>query len=87
MTRQALTLDSPIHASNAQAQQAEMAQSAEAIAVDQQRSRLIEAMKSQYQLDQQVKFLHLQAEADSLLQQLQSLKQQRQALETPSSAQ
>ncbi|MBW4472201.1 MAG: hypothetical protein KME45_17615 [Stenomitos rutilans HA7619-LM2] len=47
-------------------------------AVDQQRSRLIEAMKAQYRLDQQVKFLHLQAEADSLLQQLQTLKQQRQ---------
>ncbi|MBD2019736.1 hypothetical protein H6F43_05980 [Leptolyngbya sp. FACHB-36] len=42
-------------------------------------SRLLEAMKSQYPLDQQVKFLHLQADAESLLQQLQAMKQQRQA--------
>jgi hypothetical protein len=44
-------------------------------------SRLLEAMKSQYQLDQQVKFLHLQAETETLLQQLQVLKQQRQGAE------
>ncbi|WP_017655481.1 hypothetical protein [Fortiea contorta] len=31
--------------------------------------------KSYYQDDQQTKFMHLQAEIDSLLQQLQSLKQ------------
>jgi len=30
-----------------------------------------------YQDDQQAKFMHLQAEVNSLLQQLQSLKQQR----------
>jgi len=42
-------------------------------------SRLLEAMKSQYQIDQQVKFLHLQAEAESLLNQLQAIKQQRQS--------
>lgn len=42
-------------------------------------SRLLKAMKSQYPLDQQVKFLHLQADAESLLQQLQAIKQQRQA--------
>jgi hypothetical protein len=42
-------------------------------------TRLIEAMKSQYHLDQQVKFLHLQAEADSLLRQLQAIKRQREA--------
>jgi hypothetical protein len=35
-------------------------------------------MKSLYQADQQVKYLHLQAEVESLLQQLQILKQQRQ---------
>ncbi len=75
MTSQ-LATDGPIRAFNAQAQQT---QSDEAVAVDQQRSRLIKAMRSQYQLDQQVKFLHLQAEADSLLQQLQAVKQQRQA--------
>lgn len=41
-------------------------------------SRLLEAMKAQYRIDQQVKFLHLQAEADTLFQQLQLMKQQRQ---------
>ncbi|HEY9834363.1 MAG TPA: hypothetical protein V6D26_27685 [Stenomitos sp.] len=35
-------------------------------------------MKSLYQADQQVKYLHLQAEVESLLQHLQILKQQRQ---------
>ena len=39
--------------------------------------RLLELMKSTYQADQQVKYLHLQAEVESLLQQLQILKQQR----------
>ena len=33
--------------------------------------------KAFYQDDQQAKFVHLQAEVDSLLQQLQSIKQQR----------
>ncbi|HEY9617373.1 MAG TPA: hypothetical protein V6C64_11060 [Microcoleaceae cyanobacterium] len=42
-------------------------------------SRVLEAMKAQYRIDQQVKFLHLQAEADTLFQQLQVMKQQRQA--------
>ncbi|PSB33644.1 hypothetical protein [Stenomitos frigidus] len=88
MTSQILTVDSPVHASDVQPHHDQAhPQSAEAVAVDRQRSRLIEAMKSQYQLDQQVKFLHLQAEADSLLRQLQSLKQQRLALETPISSQ
>jgi hypothetical protein len=40
-------------------------------------SRLMELMKSLYQADQQVKYLHLQAEVESLLQQQQILKQQR----------
>ncbi|MCA1990441.1 MAG: hypothetical protein LDL41_00095 [Coleofasciculus sp. S288] len=39
--------------------------------------RLMELMKSLYQADQQVKYLHLQAEVNSLLQQLEILKQQR----------
>ena len=86
MTSQTLTIDSSIDASNVQPDQARhaqmQAQSVEADTVDQHRSRLIKAMQSQYQLDQQVKFMHLQAETDSLLQQLQILKQQRQALET-----
>ncbi|MCW5316020.1 hypothetical protein GTQ43_20010 [Nostoc sp. KVJ3] len=33
--------------------------------------------KSYYQDDQQAKFMHLQAEVDSLLQQLENLKNQR----------
>ena len=34
-------------------------------------------MKNLYQADQQVKFLHLQAEVETLLVQLKALKQQR----------
>ena len=36
-----------------------------------------EAMNSIYQADQQVKFLHLQAEVETLLLELQTLKQHR----------
>lgn len=43
--------------------------------------RTLAAMKAQYQLDQQAKFLRLQAEAESLLQQLQAMKQQRQSIQ------
>jgi hypothetical protein len=43
----------------------------------------MELMKSLYQADQQVKYLHLQAEVESLLQQLQILKQQRLASVKP----
>jgi hypothetical protein len=39
--------------------------------------RLMKLMKSLYQADQQVKYLHLQAEVESLLHQLQILKRQR----------
>ncbi|HEY9742511.1 MAG TPA: hypothetical protein V6C90_18665 [Coleofasciculaceae cyanobacterium] len=45
--------------------------------------RLMKLMKSTYQTDQQVKYLHLQAEVESLLQHLQILKQQRQASVIP----
>ncbi|HEY9651750.1 MAG TPA: hypothetical protein V6C95_13870 [Coleofasciculaceae cyanobacterium] len=45
--------------------------------------RLIELMKSLYQADQQVKYLHLQAEVESLLQQLEIVKQQRLHSVTP----
>ncbi len=79
MTSQLMTAN-PVRVSDAQMQSRQPSTAA----VDQHRSRLIEAMKSQYQLDQQVKFLHLQAEADSLLQQLQTLKQQRQTVEAAS---
>ena len=40
-------------------------------------SRLTALMKSLYQTDQQVKYLHLQAEVESLLHQQRILKQQR----------
>ena len=40
-------------------------------------TRKIESMKSPYQADHQVKFLHLQAEIDSLLLQVQTVKQRR----------
>ncbi|WP_293149291.1 MULTISPECIES: hypothetical protein [unclassified Microcoleus] len=40
-------------------------------------ARKLDSVKCPYQADQQVKFLHLQAEIDSLLLQVQTLKQQR----------
>lgn len=40
-------------------------------------ARWAESMKSVYQADQQVKLLHLQAEIESLMLQLQTIKQQR----------
>ncbi|HIK16542.1 MAG TPA: hypothetical protein IGS53_14845 [Leptolyngbyaceae cyanobacterium M33_DOE_097] len=46
--------------------------------------RTLEAMKAQYQLDQQEKFLSIRAEAETLLQQLQAIKQQRQELSNSS---
>lgn len=39
--------------------------------------RPMELIKFPYQADQQVKYLHLQAEVESLLQHLQIIKQQR----------
>ena len=42
-----------------------------------ERPRLNESKRSPYEIAQQVKFLHLEAEVESLLQQLQYLKQQR----------
>lgn len=41
------------------------------------RARAIEAMKSMYKAAQQAEYLHLQAEAEILLQQLQTLQQRR----------
>jgi hypothetical protein len=46
--------------------------------VDSRQARILEAMKKQYPPDQQMKFLHLQAETESLLQQLKAIQQQRQ---------
>ncbi|WP_333110447.1 hypothetical protein [Microcoleus sp. Pol1C5] len=40
-------------------------------------ARKVNSVKCPYQADQQVKFLHLQAEIESLLLEVQSLKQQR----------
>ncbi len=40
-------------------------------------TRKLESVKSPYQADHQVKFLHLQAEIDSLLLQVQTVKQRR----------
>ncbi|MEG5048402.1 hypothetical protein [Microcoleus sp. B4-C1] len=40
-------------------------------------ARKVDLVKCPYQADQQVKFLHLQAEIESLLLEVQSLKQQR----------
>lgn len=44
-------------------------------------ARVIEAMKAQYQADQQAKYLNLQAEAELLLQQLREIKRQRETVE------
>jgi hypothetical protein len=46
-------------------------------------ARIMEALKVQYRADQQEKFLHLQAETDSLLQQLRAMKQQREVQPDP----
>lgn len=46
----------------------------------------LEKMKSLYQVDQQTKLLDLQAETESLLQQLQEIKQQRLAGQAVGSA-
>ncbi|WP_421654908.1 hypothetical protein [Leptothermofonsia sp. ETS-13] len=81
MTSQTLTADRSISASVATAL---VSIPEAASSVDPRQSRLLEAMKTQYRLDQQVKFLHLQAETESLLQQLKAIKQQRQASEPPS---
>ncbi len=47
---------------------------------DHEWARSLEKMKALYQADQQTKFLNLHAETESLLHQLQSLKQQRQEI-------
>ena len=46
-------------------------------------ARQVDLVKCPYQADQQVKFLHLQAEIESLLLQVQSLKQQRSIASLP----
>lgn len=49
------------------------------------RSNVSESLKTPYPLDQQMKFLHLQAETETLLQQLRIIKQQREACGATSS--
>ncbi len=49
-------------------------------------TRIMQLTKSLYQTDQQVKFLHLQAEVELLLKQLQTLKQQQRILTDKASA-
>lgn len=56
-------------------------QKADSSADSLRQSRVIEAMKAQYQADQQAKYLNLQAEAELLLQQLREIKRQREAVE------
>jgi len=46
----------------------------------------MQLMQSLYQADQQAKYLNLQAEVETLLQQLQSLKQERLVSDHPDSA-
>lgn len=77
MTNQMVISDRSVNASNTTA--ARGFQSANSTSLNYQ-SRLLESMKAQYQLDQQVKFLHLRAEAETLLQQLKVMKQQREAV-------
>ncbi|HAO09987.1 MAG TPA: hypothetical protein DCQ51_02100 [Planktothrix sp. UBA8407] len=43
----------------------------------------IDTMKNLYSADQQVKFLHLHAEVETLLLELQTIKQQRQETTSP----
>ncbi len=69
-TRSSSLIDSPRPSGDYQSVRSPMA----AVSTE---SRLLELMKSLYQADQQVKYLHLQAEVESLLQQLKILKQQR----------
>ena len=75
MTSQTLITDSSVRAANSKRSAANSE-----VGGKMQQSRSLEAMKTQYQLDQQVKFLHLQAETETLLRQLQAIKQQRQAM-------
>ena len=69
-TRSSSLLDSPSRIGNTQS-----VRNRSTVVTDD--PRLMKLMKSIYQADQQVKYLHLQAEVETLLQQLQTLKKQR----------
>jgi predicted esterase YcpF (UPF0227 family) len=78
MTSQSLITNSSVRVSSVSATASSFDTGAVS-AVDSQQSRLMKAMKSQYRLDQQMEFLNLQAEMETLLQQLKAIQQQRQA--------
>lgn len=76
-----LTTDSPANLSALTSDEANLP--TEDTAEARRQARLMEALKAQYRADQQAKFLHLQAETDSLLQQLRALKQEKAAQSDP----
>jgi hypothetical protein len=51
----------------------------------QQQARIMQLTKCLYQVDQQEKFLNLQAEVELLIQQLQTIKAQKSTVETAQS--
>jgi hypothetical protein len=71
-----LMTDNSVNKSNSAIAVCEPSLNNESADVEHQARRL-KVMKSLYQVDQQAKFLHLQAETNSLLEQLQTLKGQR----------
>lgn len=79
MTSQLLEMSNPASTlSSAPSTLAKPARVSDATVASPSRAVPVEPVLSPYQADQQVKFLHLQAEVESLLLQLRSLKQQRQ---------
>lgn len=58
---------------------AQLSQAGNSVETERQ-ERLIKSLKAQYTADQQSKFLDLQAEAESLLQQLHAIKRQRETV-------
>lgn len=75
MTSQLLISTSESSSSNAQSAIEQSQSTASSTASS--RDRLMKSLKSAYQADQQAKFLHLQAEAEALLEHLKTLQQQR----------
>jgi hypothetical protein len=79
MTSQLLEMSNPASTlSSAPSTVANPARVSDATVASPSRAVPVEPVKSPYKADQQVKFLHLQAEVESLLLQLRSLKPQRQ---------
>ena len=71
-----LMTDNSVDKSNSAIAVCELPVSIELAEVEHQ-VRLLKVMKDLYQVDQQAKFIHLQAETNSLLEQLQALKGRR----------